>query len=96
MLNRTLLFFAIFALVAFAGIAPAQGQTILNDPFNPGKSGSDYESPLGSPEDARAWFRALKRLAAEHAIEGLSMGMTDDFEVAIEEGATIVRIGSRL
>ena len=50
MLNRTLLFFAVFTLIALAGVAPAQGQTILNDPFNPGKSGSGHESPLGSPE----------------------------------------------
>ncbi len=50
MLNRTLLFFAIFALISIAGGESARGQTILNDPFKPGKSGSDHESPLGSPE----------------------------------------------
>ena len=49
--------------------------------------------PAGPPEDARAWFRALKQLAVEHGLEGLSMGMTDDFEVAIEEGATHIRVG---
>ena len=52
-----------------------------------------------TPEDARPTFRALRelseRLRARHPRLGaaLSMGMTDDFEVAIEEGATIVRIG---
>jgi pyridoxal phosphate enzyme (YggS family) len=51
------------------------------------------------PEHARSTFRALRelseRLRAGHAQLGpaLSMGMTDDFEVAVEEGATIVRIG---
>jgi PLP dependent protein len=54
-----------------------------------------------NPETARPFFSALRALrdqiAAEHidrvAMEELSMGMTDDYEVAIEEGATIVRIG---
>lgn len=52
-----------------------------------------------SPEDARTYFVELRRLSerlrARHASLGpeLSMGMTDDYEVAIEEGATIVRIG---
>ncbi len=45
------------------------------------------------PERARPWFRALKALAHEHGLEGLSMGMTNDFEVAIEEGATHLRVG---
>ncbi|MEX1022964.1 MAG: YggS family pyridoxal phosphate-dependent enzyme [Dehalococcoidia bacterium] len=45
------------------------------------------------PEDARPVFHALRRLAEEHGLTGLSMGMTDDFEVAIEEGATVIRIG---
>ena len=50
MLNRTLLFFASFAFLALVGVSPASGQTIINDPFNPGKSGPDHQSPLGSPE----------------------------------------------
>jgi pyridoxal phosphate enzyme (YggS family) len=54
------------------------------------------------PEDARPTFVALRslseRLRAGHRALGaeLSMGMTDDFEVAVEEGATIVRIGRAL
>ena len=49
-------------------------------------------------EDARRWFVALRELrdslVLEHPIAGeLSMGMTDDFEVAVEEGASIVRVG---
>jgi pyridoxal phosphate enzyme (YggS family) len=51
-----------------------------------------------SPEDARRWFdelRALRdRVAGDHDADlGLSMGMSDDFEVAVEEGATILRVG---
>ena len=45
------------------------------------------------PEDARPVFRALRLLAERFALPELSMGMTDDFEVAIEEGATLVRVG---
>jgi len=47
--------------------------------------------PLASPP--RRWFAALAELADRLALRELSMGMSDDFEVAIEEGATIVRLG---
>ena len=45
---------------------------------------------------ARPYFRQLRRLAEENGLHGVSMGMSDDFEEAVEEGATIVRIGSAL
>lgn len=45
------------------------------------------------PEQVRPVFRALRELAAAHGLRGLSMGMTEDYPVAIEEGATVVRIG---
>lgn len=45
------------------------------------------------PEEARPVFRALAALAREHALAHLSMGMTDDYEIAIEEGATHIRVG---
>ena len=48
------------------------------------------------PERSRASFAALRELAQERGLEQLSMGTTQDFAVAIEEGATIVRIGNRL
>lgn len=48
---------------------------------------------VSNPEDARPVFRVLAELAREHALPHLSMGMTEDFEVAIEEGATHVRVG---
>jgi pyridoxal phosphate enzyme (YggS family) len=47
-------------------------------------------------EDNRRWFAALAELAAEHSLQRLSMGTTQDYEVAAAEGATIVRIGSAL
>lgn len=48
------------------------------------------------PEDSRRHFAALAELAAEHGLTRLSMGTTQDFEVAVAEGATIVRLGSVL
>jgi pyridoxal phosphate enzyme (YggS family) len=47
-------------------------------------------------EDARPWFRTLRALAARHGLPELSMGMSGDFEVAIEEGATMVRVGTAI
>jgi uncharacterized pyridoxal phosphate-containing UPF0001 family protein len=48
------------------------------------------------PEDSRPHFARLAELAAEQGLERLSMGTTQDYEVAVEEGATIVRLGSAL
>lgn len=48
------------------------------------------------PADSRRWFAALRDLAAARGLRELSMGTTQDYEVAVEEGATIVRIGTRL
>ncbi|MEA2114847.1 MAG: YggS family pyridoxal phosphate-dependent enzyme [Thermodesulfobacteriota bacterium] len=62
--------------------------------------------PYGhEPEASRPWFRELKQLADQLASKGLfednddvelSMGMTGDFTVAIEEGATLVRVGTAI
>lgn len=49
--------------------------------------------PAGEPESVRAHFRELRRMREDLGLPQLSMGMTDDFEVAIEEGATIIRVG---
>jgi pyridoxal phosphate enzyme (YggS family) len=48
---------------------------------------------VANPEDVRPVFRELRLLAEANGLTELSMGMTNDFEVAIEEGATIVRVG---
>jgi pyridoxal phosphate enzyme (YggS family) len=50
----------------------------------------------GDAEAARPYFRQLKKLANDEGLVELSMGMSHDFETAIEEGATIVRIGTAL
>lgn len=59
---------------------------------------------VDDPEDARRWFRDLRQWRDRWVNEGrpaaalqeLSMGMSHDFEVAVEEGATIVRVGSAI
>ena len=51
---------------------------------------------LDNPEDVRPYFKQLRALAVQYELPELSMGMTHDFEVAIEEGATMVRIGTAL
>ncbi len=59
---------------------------------------------VNDPEDARPWFRRLRELRDDWArLDGvggrlvqLSMGMSQDFEVAVEEGATMVRVGSAI
>src|SRR2546427_66 len=45
---------------------------------------------------ARVWFRTLAKLGERHGLRELSMGMSGDFEVAIEEGATMVRVGTAI
>jgi PLP dependent protein len=50
--------------------------------------------PLAPAEEVRPLFRALAALGREHGLGGLSMGSTHDFETAIEEGATVVRVGT--
>ena len=51
---------------------------------------------LEDPEAVRPYFKRLRELAGRFGLDELSMGMSHDFEVAIEEGATIVRVGSAL
>ncbi|HXL46206.1 MAG TPA: YggS family pyridoxal phosphate-dependent enzyme [Candidatus Binatia bacterium] len=48
------------------------------------------------PDDSRVWFRALRKLGERYSFAELSMGMSGDFEVAIEEGATLVRVGTAI
>lgn len=51
---------------------------------------------LESPEETRPYFAHLRRLFDKSGLDILSMGMSDDFEVAIEEGSTMVRLGTAL
>jgi pyridoxal phosphate enzyme (YggS family) len=51
---------------------------------------------VDDPADARPYFAALRALAQEHGLAELSMGMSHDFEAAIAEGATLVRVGTAI
>jgi PLP dependent protein len=53
-------------------------------------------APAPDPEAARPVFARLRALAEAAQLPELSMGMSDDFEIAVEEGATLVRIGTAL
>jgi PLP dependent protein len=79
-----------------SGIAPdAVGGFLERCPVAP--VGLMTMPPLAEgPDDSRRWFAALRDLAERHGLAHLSMGTTQDFEVAVEEGATIVRLGSVL
>jgi PLP dependent protein len=78
------------------GIAPAAlGEFIERCPVR--VTGLMTMPPFSTdPEDSRPFFARLAGLAAEHRLERLSMGTSQDWEVAIEEGATIVRLGTIL
>ena len=52
--------------------------------------------PAGDPEASRPYFRQLRELAEAHGLAELSMGTSQDYRVAAEEGATYVRVGSVL
>ena len=79
-----------------AGIAPAElGEFIARCPVP--VVGLMTMPPLAeNPEESRPYFAKLAELAGEHGLAELSMGTTQDFEVAAAEGATIVRLGTVL
>jgi PLP dependent protein len=79
-----------------AGVAPERlDEFIVRSPLP--VAGLMTLPPLaGEPDDSRPWFAALRELARERGLEHLSMGTSQDYLVAAEEGATIVRIGTKL
>ena len=90
-----------------AGIAPAELPALLDrfaDLDHVRCRGLMLIPPQGAPEATRPHFAALRTLRddlAKHArpnvdLEQLSMGMSSDFEVAIEEGATLIRVGTAI
>ena len=52
--------------------------------------------PSGTPEEARPAFRQLRKLVDQLGLKECSMGMTNDLEVAVQEGSTMVRVGTDL
>ncbi len=81
---------------AKAGVLPAElGDMIARSPVP--VTGLMTMPPLAErPEVSRPHFARLRELAAEHGLKRLSMGTTQDFEVAAAEGATILRLGTVL
>jgi PLP dependent protein len=79
-----------------SGIAPAELPGLLaRSPVR--VVGLMTMPPLArSPEDSRRHFAALRVLAGEHGLPQLSMGTSQDYRVAVQEGATIVRLGTSL
>jgi PLP dependent protein len=78
------------------GVDPAElGEFIARCPVR--VSGLMTMPPFSQdPEDSRPYFARLAELAGEHGLERLSMGTSQDWRVAVEEGATIVRLGTVL
>jgi len=79
-----------------AGIPPAELDAMIErSPFP--VAGLMAMPPLTrDPEDSRPWFAALRGLADERGLTELSMGTSQDYRVAVEEGASVVRIGTSL
>ena len=73
------------ALGAFLEAAPGEIRGLMTMP-----------PAADDPEASRPWFARLRALAEEHGLPELSMGTSQDFLVAAEEGATLVRVGSVL
>jgi len=82
-----------------SGIAPAELSAFLRLARELGVEvrGLMTMPPLSDePERSRQYFRELRGLAGEHGLRELSMGTSQDYRVAVEEGATLVRVGSVL
>jgi uncharacterized pyridoxal phosphate-containing UPF0001 family protein len=79
-----------------AGIAPEELPAYLERSPVPVKGLMTMPPFASDPEASRPHFARLRELAAEHGLSELSMGTSQDYAVAAQEGATIVRIGSTL
>jgi PLP dependent protein len=78
------------------GVAPEElGAFIARSPVRVGGL-MTMPPETNEPESSRPYFTRLRELAAEHGLERLSMGTSQDWEVAVDEGATIVRLGTSL
>jgi uncharacterized pyridoxal phosphate-containing UPF0001 family protein len=78
-----------------AGVAPGDLGAFLE--LYPDVRGLMTMPPAtGDPESSRPWFRRLRALAEEHGLRELSMGTSQDYRVAADEGATYIRVGSVL
>jgi pyridoxal phosphate enzyme (YggS family) len=76
-----------------SGVAPAEVAAHLRYDV---RGLSTMPPAASSPEESRQWFARLRELAAENGLRELSMGTTQDYAIAAEEGATYIRVGSIL
>jgi pyridoxal phosphate enzyme (YggS family) len=79
-----------------AGIAPHELDSFIAQAPVPVVGLMTMPPLADDPEASRRWFAALRELARERGLRQLSMGTSQDYRVAVEEGATIVRIGTNL
>jgi uncharacterized pyridoxal phosphate-containing UPF0001 family protein len=78
-----------------SGVAPSDVPAFLG--LYPDVRGLMTMPPFAAdPEASRPYFRRLRELAGEHGLRELSMGTSQDYKVAVEEGATYVRVGSTI
>ena len=76
-----------------SGVSPAELEPLLG----PNVRGLMTMPPFADdPEGSRPYFRRLRELAERHGLPELSMGTTQDWRVAVDEGATLIRVGSVL
>jgi uncharacterized pyridoxal phosphate-containing UPF0001 family protein len=78
-----------------SGVLPEQIGELL-DAYGQVRGLMTMPPAAADPEASRPFFRRLRQLAAEHGLSELSMGTSQDYRVAAEEGATLVRVGSIL
>jgi pyridoxal phosphate enzyme (YggS family) len=76
-----------------AGCAPDEVSRLVDSARAAGLDVRGLMAIPPHPGDPRRWFAALADLAAREGLRELSMGMSEDYEAAIEEGATMVRVG---
>ena len=79
-----------------AGVAPEELDAFIERSSLPVAGLMTMPPSSSDPEDSRRWFAALRELAHSRALQTLSMGTSQDYVVAVEEGATVVRIGTSL
>ena len=78
-----------------AGVLP-EALGVFLEHAGPVRGLSAMPPATADAEGSRAYFRRLRQLAAEHCLAELSMGTSQDYRVAAEEGATYIRVGSVL
>jgi PLP dependent protein len=78
-----------------SGISPGELDAFL-DSYPDARGLSTMPPETNDPEESRPVFRRLHQLAEERGLRELSMGTSQDYKVAAEEGATYVRVGARL